>query len=72
MCLNTPWMVALSVMGVNLIAPVLPAYASHFGAGFGAASTVVTVLAFSRMGLRSTAGTLGDRHGSRLVCIAGA
>jgi MFS family permease len=64
-------MVALNVMGVNLIAPVLPAYASHFGVGFGAASTVVTVFAISRMSLRVTAGTLADRHGSRLVCTAG-
>lgn len=66
-----PWMVALNVIGVNLIAPVLPAYASHFGVGFAAASTLVTVFALARMSLRLTAGSWADRYGSRIVCIGG-
>lgn len=64
-------MVALNVIGVNLIAPVLPAYASHFGVGFAAASTLVTVFALARMSLRLTAGSWADRYGSRIVCIGG-
>jgi MFS family permease len=64
-------MVALNVIGVNLIAPVLPAYASHFGVGFAAASTLVTVFALARMSFRLTAGSWADRHGSRIICIGG-
>ncbi len=66
-----PWMVALNVIGVNLIAPVLPSYAGHFGVGFAAASTLVTVFALARMSFRLTAGTLADRLGSRLICAIG-
>lgn len=66
-----PFMVALNVMGVNLIAPVLPAYAAHFGVGFAAVSTLVAAFALTRMTFRLTAGTLADRHGSRLVCTGG-
>lgn len=66
-----PWMVALNVMGVNLIAPVLPAYAAHFGVGFAVASSLLTSFALARMSLRLVAGRLSDKHGSRRVCAAG-
>lgn len=66
-----PWMVALNVMGVNLIAPVLPAYAAHFGVGFAEVSTLVTGFALARMAFRVQAGTLADRLGSRLICTSG-
>ena len=66
-----PWMVALNVMGVNLIAPVLPAYAAHFGVGFAVASSLLTSFALARMSLRLAAGRLSDRHGSRRVCASG-
>jgi MFS family permease len=64
-------MVALNVMGVNLIAPVLPAYAAHFGVGFAIASSLLTSFALARMSLRLVAGRLSDRHGSRRVCAGG-
>lgn len=64
-------MVALNVIGVNLISPVLPSYAAHFGVGFAAASTLVTVFAMARMSMRLTAGSLADRIGSRFVCALG-
>lgn len=66
-----PWLVALNVMGVNLIAPVLPEYAAHFGVGFAAASTIVTTYALARMSVRLLSGTLSDKHGSRLICTGG-
>ena len=66
-----PAMVALNVMGVNLIAPVLPAYADFFGVGFAAVSTLVTAFALARMSFRVRAGSLADRHGSRAVCTGG-
>jgi len=64
-------MVALNVIGANLISPVLPSYAAHFGVGFAAASTLVTVFAMARMSMRLTAGSLADRIGSRFVCALG-
>lgn len=66
-----PLMVALNVMGVNLITPVLPSYASHFGVGIAAASFLITVFALARMSFRLPAGSLSDRYGSRVVCIIG-
>lgn len=66
-----PLMVALNVMGVNLITPVLPSYASHFGVGIAAASFLITVFALARMSFRLPAGSLSDRYGSRVVCIGG-
>ena len=66
-----PLLVALNVVGVNLISPVLPAYAAHFGVGFAAVSTLITVFAGARMSLRIAAGSLADRHGSRVVCASG-
>lgn len=65
------WMVAVNVMGVNLIAPVLPAYAAHYGVGIGAASSLLTAFAVARMSFRLLAGTISDRRGSRVVCVAG-
>ncbi len=65
-------MVALNVMGVNLIAPVLPAYAVHFGVGFAVASSLLTAFAVARMSFRLMAGRLSDRHGSRVICAGGA
>lgn len=66
-----PLMVALNVIGVNLITPVLPSYASHFGVGIAAASFLITVFAVARMSFRLPAGSLSDRFGSRIVCIGG-
>jgi MFS family permease len=66
-----PWMVALNVTGLSVVAPVLPAYAAHFGVGFAAVSTVVTAFALARMTFRVASGTLADRHGSRAVCTGG-
>lgn len=66
-----PWLVALNVMGVNLIAPVLPSYAAHFGVGFAIASSLLTAFALARMSMRLVAGQLSDRHGSRRVCAGG-
>lgn len=66
-----PYLVALNVVGVNLIAPVLPAYATHFGVGFAAVSTLIAAFAAARMSLRIAAGSLADRHGSRFVCAGG-
>lgn len=66
-----PLMVALNVMGVNLITPVLPSYASHFGVGIAAASFLITLFALARMSFRLPAGSLSDRYGSRIVCIGG-
>jgi DHA1 family multidrug resistance protein-like MFS transporter len=67
-----PLMVALNVVGVNLITPVLPSYAAHFGVGIGAASFLITVFALSRMAFRLPAGSFADRYGSRVVCMSGA
>lgn len=64
-------MVALNVIGVNLIAPVLPAYAAHFGVGFVIASSLITAFALARMSFRLVAGRLSDAHGSRRICAAG-
>lgn len=66
-----PLMVALNVIGVNLITPVLPSYASHFGVGITAASFLITVFAVARMSFRLPAGSLSDRYGSRVVCVGG-
>ena len=41
-------MVALNVIGVNLITPVLPSYATHFGVGITAASFLITIFALAR------------------------
>ncbi len=67
-----PLMVALNVVGVNLITPVLPSYATHFGVGIGAASFLITVFALSRMAFRLPAGSFADQYGSRVVCMSGA
>ncbi|MFT7474820.1 MAG: DHA1 family multidrug resistance protein-like MFS transporter [Verrucomicrobiales bacterium] len=67
-----PLMVALNVVGVNLITPVLPSYANHFDVGIAAASFLITVFAIARMSARLPAGSLADRFGSRIVCMGGA
>jgi DHA1 family multidrug resistance protein-like MFS transporter len=66
-----PLMVALNVIGVNLITPVLPSYAAHFDVGIAAASFLITVFALARMSFRLPAGALSDRYGSRVVCMGG-
>lgn len=66
-----PLMVALNVIGVNLITPVLPSYAAHFDVGIAAASFLITVFALARMSFRLPAGSLSDRYGSRVVCMGG-
>jgi DHA1 family multidrug resistance protein-like MFS transporter len=67
-----PLMVALNVLGVNLITPVLPSYANHFDVGIAAASFLITVFAVARMSARLPAGSLADQFGSRIVCMGGA
>ena len=66
-----PWAVALNVIGVNAIAPVIPAYAAHFGVGVALTSTVITAFAVARMSVRLVAGRLADRHGSRRISASG-
>lgn len=65
------WLVALNVMGVNLIAPALPAYAAHYGVGVGIASSLLTAFALARMSFRLISGKISDVRGSRVVCMAG-
>ncbi|MDH5292644.1 MAG: MFS transporter, partial [Acidimicrobiia bacterium] len=65
------WLVSLNVIGVNLIAPVLPSYAAHFSISITVASALVASFAFSRMLLRVPAGRLSDARGSRVICAAG-
>jgi MFS transporter, DHA1 family, multidrug resistance protein len=68
---SAAWLVALNVIGVNLVAPTLPAYAAHYGVGIGVASSLLTAFALARMSMRLISGKLSDKHGSRVVCMAG-
>jgi DHA1 family multidrug resistance protein-like MFS transporter len=66
-----PWMVALNLVGVSLITPVLPAYATHFDVSIAAVSTLLIAFAVGRMVFRLPAGALADKFGSRRICFGG-
>jgi MFS transporter, DHA1 family, multidrug resistance protein len=65
------WLVSLNVIGVNLVAPILPAYAAHYGVGIGIASSLLTAFALARMSMRLISGKMSDKRGSRVICMAG-
>jgi DHA1 family multidrug resistance protein-like MFS transporter len=66
-----PGMVALNLVGVSLITPVLPAYATHFDVSIAAVSTLLIAFAVGRMVFRLPAGALADKFGSRRICFGG-
>lgn len=58
-------------LGYGVVAPVLPAYARHFGVSISAATFVITAFAVMRLVGAPPAGLLVQRLGERRVYISG-
>lgn len=58
-------------LGYGVVAPILPAYAKHFGVGFAAASAIVSAFAMMRLVFAPASGYLIQRLGERRVYISG-
>lgn len=58
-------------LGYGVVAPVLPAYAKHFGVGFAAASAIVSAFAMMRLLFAPASGSFVKRFGERRIYISG-
>ncbi len=74
--LSETWPVVVGVMfammGLSLVAPILPLYAREFGVSRTAAGGLVAAFAVSRLGFDFVGGVIVDRIGTRSVMISGA
>jgi MFS family permease len=64
--------IGLVMMGVTLVAPILPLYAREFGVGYTAAGALITGFAVARLSFSLLGGVAGDRWGARRVTVFGA
>ena len=62
----------LVMIGVSLVAPILPLYARQFGVGRTAAGALISSFAAARLLFDVAGGILADRWGARRVMVAGA
>ncbi|WP_018601159.1 MFS transporter [Mycobacterium sp. 155] len=62
---------AVIALGYGVVAPVLPAYARHFGVSISAATFVVTAFALMRLAFAPASGLLIQRLGERRIYVAG-
>lgn len=58
-------------LGYGVVAPVLPAYARHFGVSIGATTFVITAFALVRLVFAPASGVLVQRLGERRVYVSG-
>ena len=63
--------VAVAMLGIGIIAPILPLYADTFGASGFAIGTVFASFSVSRMLLGPWIGRLSDRVGRKRIMLAG-
>jgi DHA1 family multidrug resistance protein-like MFS transporter len=69
--LNMSIVSGLTIMGNNVISPVLPQYALTFSVPLAAVGWAVSAFAIARLGLNLPAGMLADRFGRKRVMIFG-
>ena len=62
----------LVMIGVSLVAPILPLYARQFGVSRTAAGALISSFAVARLLFDVAGGVLADRWGARRVMVAGA
>ncbi|ORA21238.1 MFS transporter [Mycobacterium aquaticum] len=62
---------AVIALGYGVVAPVLPAYARHFGVSISAATFVITAFALMRLTFAPASGLLIQRLGERRVYVNG-
>ncbi len=62
---------AVIALGYGVVAPVLPAYARHFGVSISAATFVITAFALMRLCFAPVSGMLIQRLGERRVYVWG-
>ncbi|OBJ99584.1 MFS transporter permease [Mycolicibacterium fortuitum] len=62
---------AVIALGYGVVAPVLPAYARHFGVSISAATFVITAFALMRLCFAPATGTLIQRLGERRIYVWG-
>ena len=62
---------AVIALGYGVVAPVLPAYARHFGVSISAATFVITAFALMRLFFAPASGMLIQRLGERRVYVNG-
>jgi ACDE family multidrug resistance protein len=62
---------AVIALGYGVVAPVLPAYARHFGVSISAATFVITAFALMRLSFAPVSGLLIQRLGERRIYVNG-
>ncbi|WP_197380741.1 MFS transporter [Mycolicibacterium mengxianglii] len=62
---------AVIALGYGVVAPVLPAYARHFGVSISAATFVVTAFALMRLAFAPASGALIQKLGERRIYVSG-
>ncbi|MDV3126615.1 MFS transporter [Mycobacterium sp. 21AC1] len=62
---------AVIALGYGVVAPVLPAYARHFGVSISAATFVITAFALMRLCFAPVSGMLIQRLGERRIYVNG-
>ncbi|MBT8207315.1 MAG: MFS transporter [Acidimicrobiia bacterium] len=73
---QSPWVlvgtVFLVMIGLSLVAPILPLYAREFGVSRTAAGGLISSFAFARLIFDFAGGPIVDRVGSRRIMVGGA
>lgn len=64
--------VFLALLGITLVAPILPLYAREFGVSRTAAGGLISAFAIARFIFDPAGGVLSDRFGARRVMLVGA
>ena len=64
--------VFLVMIGISLVAPIIPLYAREFGVSRTAAGALISVFAGARLVFDAFGGAMADRIGARRVMLAGA
>lgn len=62
---------AVIALGYGVVAPVLPAFARHFGVSISAATFVITAFAIMRLLFAPVSGVLVQRLGERRIYVSG-
>ncbi len=63
--------VFLALLGITLVAPILPLYAREFGVSRTAAGGLISAFAIARFVFDPAGGVLSDRWGARRIMLAG-
>ncbi|MGH7545157.1 MAG: MFS transporter, partial [Gemmatimonadota bacterium] len=64
--------VFLLMLGVGIVAPILPLYAREFGVSVTAVGFLITVFGIARIGTDVPTGRLAERVGRRPLLVGGA